>query len=114
MIENGGGRIINVSSSVATDLHRGMSPYAASKAGLETLTKYMAAELAPHGIAANVYRIDSAVATEGARVVGDDSISDWASVEDTAKVALWVASQPISYTGQTAVMSELCRDLGLA
>jgi NAD(P)-dependent dehydrogenase (short-subunit alcohol dehydrogenase family) len=114
MIENGGGRIINVSSSVATDLHRGMSPYAASKAGLETLTKYMAAELAPHGIAANVYRIDSAVATEGARVVGDASISDWASVEDTAKVALWVASQPISYTGQTAVMSELCRDLGLA
>ena len=107
MIERGEGRIINVSSSVAVDLYPGMSAYAASKAGLETLTRYMAAELAPRGIAANVLRIDSAVATEGAMLLNPDAdYADWPRSEEAALAALWLAGQPVSYTGQVAVMSE--------
>jgi NAD(P)-dependent dehydrogenase (short-subunit alcohol dehydrogenase family) len=108
MIAAGGGRIINVSSSVAVDLHPGMSPYAASKAGLETLTRYMAAELAPHGIAANVLRIDSVVATEGAIMLNPNADpTDWPSSADAARSALWLACRPASHTGQVAVMSEV-------
>jgi citronellol/citronellal dehydrogenase len=108
MIEQGNGLIINVSSSVAVDLHPGMSPYAVSKAALETLTRYLATELAPHGIAANVLRIDTAVATEGAKLLNPEAdIAGWSSPEDAARAALWLAAQPPSYTGQTAIMSEI-------
>jgi NAD(P)-dependent dehydrogenase (short-subunit alcohol dehydrogenase family) len=112
MLQTGNGRIINVSSSVAAGLYPGMSPYAASKAGLETLTRYMAAELGPHGIAANVLRIDRAVATAGARLVNPIAeLSDWSSSEDAASVALWLAGQPVSYTGRTVVMSKALKQL---
>jgi NAD(P)-dependent dehydrogenase (short-subunit alcohol dehydrogenase family) len=108
MIVAGSGRIINVSSSVAVDLHPGMSPYAASKAGLETLTRYMAAELRRYGIAANVLRIDTVVATEGAIMLNPDADpTGWPSSEDAARTALWLACRPASYTGQVAVMSEV-------
>ena len=107
IIERGQGRIINISSSVAVDFYRGMSSYAVSKTALETLTRYIAAELAPQGIAANVLRIDSAVATEGAKLLNPDAdYSGWAAPEDAAGAALWLASQPVSYTGTVITMSE--------
>jgi len=107
MIERGGGRIINVSSSVAVYFYRGMSPYAVSKTALETLTRYIAAELAPRGIAANVLRIDRAVATEGAKSLNPEAdYSGWAAPEAAAQRALWLATQPISFTGRVIAMSK--------
>jgi NAD(P)-dependent dehydrogenase (short-subunit alcohol dehydrogenase family) len=112
MRKQGSGRLINLSSSVAAGLYPGMSPYAASKAGLETLTRYLAAELGADDIAANVLRIDRAVATEGARLVNPIAeLSDWSPPEDAASVAVWLASQPASYTGQTVLMSEVLKQL---
>jgi NAD(P)-dependent dehydrogenase (short-subunit alcohol dehydrogenase family) len=91
MIERGQGRIVNISSSVAVGFYRGMSSYAVSKAALETLTRYIAAELAPQGIAANVLRIDSAVATEAAKVLNPDAdYSGWTAPEGAAGAALWL------------------------
>ena len=108
MIERGGGRIINISSGVAADYYPGMSPYAVSKTALETLTRYIALELAPQGITANVLRIDSAVATEGAKLLNPNAdYSGWAAPEDAAGAALWVATQPASYTGRVIAMSEV-------
>ncbi len=50
----GWGRIINISSiSARSGGGPGASHYAASKAGLESLTRSLAKELAPHGITAN-------------------------------------------------------------
>jgi NAD(P)-dependent dehydrogenase (short-subunit alcohol dehydrogenase family) len=84
-----------------------MAPYAASKAGVETLTRYLAWELREHGIAANVLRIDRAVATEGARRVNSDDGVEWVSPQEAALSALWLARQPASYSGRTVIMSEI-------
>jgi len=49
-----GGRIVNVSSGLARFALPGFAAYAAMKGGVEVLTKYMAKELGPRGIAVNV------------------------------------------------------------
>jgi NAD(P)-dependent dehydrogenase (short-subunit alcohol dehydrogenase family) len=48
-----GGRILNLSSSAATQVRPGIAHYAASKAGLNQLTRALAIEWAPHGILVN-------------------------------------------------------------
>ncbi|MDE2143762.1 MAG: glucose 1-dehydrogenase [Elusimicrobia bacterium] len=48
-----GGRVINVSSVVATGAFPGASVYAATKAALEALTRVWAAELGPQGVTVN-------------------------------------------------------------
>jgi NAD(P)-dependent dehydrogenase (short-subunit alcohol dehydrogenase family) len=49
-----GGRILNVSSGLARFAVPGSSAYAAMKGGIEVLTRYLAKELGPRGITANV------------------------------------------------------------
>lgn len=53
MRERGAGRIINISSVVASIGRAGASHYAAAKAGIEGFTRSMALELAPKSITAN-------------------------------------------------------------
>jgi NAD(P)-dependent dehydrogenase (short-subunit alcohol dehydrogenase family) len=48
-----GGRVVNVSSGLARFTFPGASAYAAMKGGIEVLTRYMAKELGPRGIAVN-------------------------------------------------------------
>jgi 3-oxoacyl-[acyl-carrier protein] reductase len=47
------GRIVNVSSTAARRPNRGQANYAASKGGLEALTRALAVELAPKKITVN-------------------------------------------------------------
>ena len=49
-----GGRIVNISSGLTRFALPGMAAYAAMKGAVEVLTKYLAKELGPRGIAANV------------------------------------------------------------
>jgi NAD(P)-dependent dehydrogenase (short-subunit alcohol dehydrogenase family) len=49
-----GGRIVNLSSGLARFSFPGYSAYAAMKGGVEVLSRYMAKELGPRGIAVNV------------------------------------------------------------
>lgn len=49
----GGGRIVNVSSSAAYVPHPGAAHYAAAKAGLNSLTATLGAEWAPYGVVVN-------------------------------------------------------------
>ena len=51
---NDGGRIINISSGLARFSFPGSSAYGSMKSAIETLTRYLAKELGPRGIAANV------------------------------------------------------------
>jgi NAD(P)-dependent dehydrogenase (short-subunit alcohol dehydrogenase family) len=48
-----GGHVVNVADAWARTAPPGWSAYVASKAGLEMLTRVLAAELRPHGIAVN-------------------------------------------------------------
>lgn len=49
-----GGRIINISSGLARFAFAGSSAYGSMKGAVEVLTRYLAKELGPRGIAANV------------------------------------------------------------
>lgn len=53
MVGRGGGRIVNISSIVATTGYSGLSVYAASKAALGGFTRSLARELGPLGITVN-------------------------------------------------------------
>lgn len=48
-----GGRIVNVSTSMTRHTNAGSAAYAAMKGAVEVLTRYMAVELGPRGIAVN-------------------------------------------------------------
>ena len=51
---NDGGRIVNISSGLARVALPGSSAYGAAKGAVEVLTRYLAKELGPRGITANV------------------------------------------------------------
>jgi len=60
---NDGGRIVNISSGLARFAGAPTSAYAAAKGAIEVLTRYLAKELGPRGIAANVVA-PGAIATD--------------------------------------------------
>lgn len=68
MVTRRWGRIINISSVVASQGGRGQANYAAAKAGLEGLTRALAIELAPRGILVNAIA-PGVIATEMSRGV---------------------------------------------
>ncbi|TWF54698.1 SDR family NAD(P)-dependent oxidoreductase [Neorhizobium alkalisoli] len=60
---NDGGRIVNISSGLARFAMNGRAIYGPMKAAVEALTRYMAVELGPRGISANVVA-PGAIATD--------------------------------------------------
>jgi len=68
-----GGRILNVSSGLARFALPGKAAYAAMKGGVEVLTRYMAKELGPRGIAVNVIAPGAIETDFGGGVVRDNA-----------------------------------------
>jgi NAD(P)-dependent dehydrogenase (short-subunit alcohol dehydrogenase family) len=106
MAEVGGGRIVNVTSVLAFAPLEGAGAYCAAKAGLELLTKVMALELAPRGIAVNAVAPGhtatpmnfSAEHLTGARI--DRPVIPFARAadpEEVAKVIAFLAGADASY-----------------
>jgi NAD(P)-dependent dehydrogenase (short-subunit alcohol dehydrogenase family) len=69
---NDGGRIINISSGLARFSTPGYSAYGSMKGAIETLTRYLAKELGPRGIAANVVAPGAIETDFGGGVVRDN------------------------------------------
>lgn len=105
MMKQKWGRVINISSVIGSTGNSGQANYAASKAGLQSLTKSIAQEVASRGITANTiapgfikspmtaslkeeYR-DALVGKIPARRLGEP--------KDVASAALFLASEEASY-----------------
>lgn len=74
---NDGGRIVNISSGLARFSYPGSSAYGSMKGAVETLTRYLAKELGPRRIAANVVA-PGPIATDfgGGRVRDNKELND--------------------------------------
>jgi NAD(P)-dependent dehydrogenase (short-subunit alcohol dehydrogenase family) len=79
---NDGGRIVNISSGLARFSLPGYAAYAAMKGGIEVLSRYLAKELGPRGIAVNVVA-PGAIETD----------FGGGAVRDNAQLNAFVASQ---------------------
>ena len=77
---NDGGGVVNVSSGLARFSMPGYSAYAAMKGGVETYTRYLAKELGPKGIRANVVA-PGAIATDfsGGLVRDNEQVNQYVS-----------------------------------
>ena len=110
MVKNGGGSIINLSSSAAIDSNPGRGVYGASKAAILCSTKTMASELGGKGIRANCIApgiTDTAMVAESmsdaviAETISKTMLQRIGKPMDIANTALFLASDLSSYvTGQ--------------
>jgi NAD(P)-dependent dehydrogenase (short-subunit alcohol dehydrogenase family) len=108
MIERRRGAIVNVSSLAALNYFPGLMAYGMAKAALEHLTMSAAAQLRPHGIAVNTFRIDVPVASEGFLAnLPDANHDDWEPPEVAAEGIMWMLRQPPQYTGHNEGMAAL-------
>lgn len=64
LVDQGGGRIVNVTMNHATMRRRGFVPYGPSRAGAESLSRIMTEDLRPHGVAVNLLLPGGATDTE--------------------------------------------------
>lgn len=85
-----GGRILNVSSGLSRMTYAGSAAYASNKGAIEVFTRYLAKELGPRGITANVIA-PGAIATDfnGGRVRDDHALNQQvASITALGRVGL--------------------------
>jgi len=111
MLQRGGGTILNVSTGASQSLLTGFGLYSTSKLAMERWSDYLAAEVAPGGVAVNTLRVDRIVATEGwyhtAATRGMEVASGGAEViapitsESVADTVMWMLDRPASWTGNT-------------
>jgi 3-oxoacyl-[acyl-carrier protein] reductase len=112
MIAAGGGRIVNVASSDAYIPKPTLVHYAAAKAGVLSLTKTMAAELAPNGVLVNGVS-PGAIATERskgqswlAERIPQIPVRRAAEPADIGEVILFLASpRNVFIVGETVIVN---------
>ena len=86
-----GGRIINISSGLTRFAFPGSAPYAAMKGAVEVLTRYLAKELGPRRITANIVA-PGAIATDfSGGMVRDDPQVNKMVADNTALGRVGVA-----------------------
>jgi NAD(P)-dependent dehydrogenase (short-subunit alcohol dehydrogenase family) len=92
-LKRSGGRIVNVGSAAALKPSVGMGPYAASKAGVHSLTQALAEELKADGVGVNAV-LPSIIDTPANRKdMPKADFSAWVAPEDLANVILFLAGE---------------------
>jgi 3-oxoacyl-[acyl-carrier protein] reductase len=112
MIDNGGGRIVNVSSRGAFRGEPDMPAYGASKAGLNAMSQSLAVALAPHGIFVGVvapgFTETDMAASRLAGPMGDairaqSPLNRVARPEDVAAAVVFLAAEGSEFTTGTII-----------
>jgi len=113
MVEAESGRIINITSVYGIAASADMAHYAASKGGLNMLTRAMALDLAPHGITVNAVAPGAIEVEKHLQRASYDRTKAAKSVpaarvgfpEDVAKAVAFLATDDAAYiTGQVLVV----------
>jgi 3-oxoacyl-[acyl-carrier protein] reductase len=113
MTRQGGGSIVNISSINAVRGYRGVSVYAAAKAGLDGFTRSLARELGAYGIRVNSVvpgYFDSAMTAEmpaaaRGRIERRTPLGRLASADDIADAVFYLSSPRAEFvTGQSLVI----------
>jgi len=103
VVAAGGGSFVFVSSRAAFDVPTGSAAYAATKAGLVTLSHAIAAEYGSDGIRSNVVVPDTIDTEDNRRAMPDADHSRWVRPEAIASVVLFLASNRSSAINGAAV-----------
>lgn len=121
----GGGHIINVSSIAGVFPGPGPYPegrrggglfYGTIKAGLERLSQGLAMDLKEDKISVNVLSPQGRIRTPGSMFAENDPQNpslEFEAADYMGKAALWVCSQPPSYTGHILFDEDVCTEQGL-
>jgi len=107
MIEQKRGKIVNVSSQAGVIALDGHAAYAASKGGLNMLTKVMAAELGPYNIQCNAVAPTVILTEMGEKVWGDPAKGD----PMKAKIPLRRFGQPVEVADLVLYLASPASDL---
>jgi gluconate 5-dehydrogenase len=95
MLSNGAGRIVNISMNEGTMIRRGFVPYGPSGAGVEALSRVMAADLLGTSVTVNIL-LPGGRGTRTGMVPDDSPAEVQASLQDPAVMGppiVWLASQ---------------------
>jgi NAD(P)-dependent dehydrogenase (short-subunit alcohol dehydrogenase family) len=117
MFERGSGRVVNISSSVASALTPNLALYSVTKQAMERLNDYLHLELGGRGVSFNVLHIELPVKTEGwqyvldtqgEEIVGaDDPDFHAVSPEFIGQQIRWLAEQPVTWSGHNVSCADV-------
>ncbi len=116
MIEQGGGKIINISSAVGFLGEQGFLPYAVSKAGVMMLTKVLAYEWSKYYISVNAIAPGLVAGGMNAPILSKDILVKGLSEqvplkrlgrpEEIVNLALFLASDEATYINGTTIVAD--------
>ncbi len=113
MADAGGGRVINISSGAADSPEFGRVSYTTTKRALDAMTEALGHELKPSQVAVNCIKLELSVYSEGYEFTlpGVDT-SDFEDPVIMSDAALWLAGQPLDYTGHVLTIAQM-REMGV-
>jgi len=92
MLENGGGRMVFVSSRAAHTERRGAAAYAVSKSALITLTEAIAEEYGDRGLRANIVLPGTVDTPDNRAAMPKSAREKWVTPEQIARTILFLSS----------------------
>jgi 2-dehydro-3-deoxy-D-gluconate 5-dehydrogenase len=114
MIEQGGGKIINIASTVGLLGGQGFLPYSVTKAGVMTMTKVLAFEWSKYNIRVNAIAPGFIAAGMNTPILNKEFLVNGLSQkvplkrlgnpEEVVKTALFLASEDASYVNGTTIV----------